>query len=85
MGMALSPDNPLCFQQSRTPLEVQSETSCILIRDQLVKDLHTDLNARNISMTLYCAKLKETTEKKPLVTPLSASLAQELTYMTPLK
>jgi len=60
MGMALSPDKPLCFQQSRTPLQVESESSCILIRDQLVKDLNTDLNARNISMTLYCVKLKET-------------------------
>ena len=59
MGMALSPDKPLCFQQSRTPLQVESESSCILIIDQLVKDLNTDLNARNISMTLYCTKLKE--------------------------
>ena len=60
MGMALSPENPLCFQQARTPVIVESEASCILIRDQLVKDLNTDLNARNISMTLYCVKLKET-------------------------
>ena len=60
MGMALSPDKPLCFQQCRTPMEFQSEASCILVRDQLVKDLNTDLNARNISMTLYCVKLKET-------------------------
>ena len=59
MGMALSPENPLCFQQARTPVIVESEASCILIRDQLVKDLNTDLNARNISMTLYCTKLKE--------------------------
>ena len=62
MGMALSPEKPLCFQQARTPLQVESEASCILIRDQLVKDLNTDLNARNISMALYCVKIKETTD-----------------------
>ena len=59
VGMALSPEKPLCFQQARTPMEFQSEASCILVRDQLVKDLNTDLNARNISMTLYCVKLKK--------------------------
>jgi hypothetical protein len=62
MGMALSPEKPLCFQQARTPLQVESEASCILIRDQLVKDLNTDLNARNINMSLYCAKIKQTTD-----------------------
>ena len=60
MGMALSPDKPLCFQQARTPLQVESEASCILIRDQLVRDLNTDLNARNMRMLLYCAKLQNT-------------------------
>ncbi len=61
MGMALSPEKPLCFQQCRVPMEFKTEASCILVRDQLVKDLNTDLNARNINMSLYCAKLKETT------------------------
>ena len=60
MGMALSPDNPLCFEQCRVPMEFESEASCILVRDQLVKDLNTDLNARNIRMLLYCAKLQKT-------------------------
>jgi len=60
MGMALSPEKPLCFQQARTPIIVESESACILIRDQLVKDLNTDLNARNINMSLYCAKVKQT-------------------------
>jgi len=62
IGMALSPDNPLCFQQCRVPMEFKTEESCILIRDQLVRDLNTDLNARNINMALYCSKLLKTSD-----------------------
>ena len=60
MGMALSPDKSLCWQQCRVPMQFETEASCILIRDQLVRDLNTDLNARNISMALYCYKLLKT-------------------------
>ena len=60
MGMALSPNNPLCFQQCRIPMQFETEASCILVRDQLLKDLNTDLNAMNIRMLLYCAKLQNT-------------------------
>ncbi len=59
MGMALSPDKPLCFQQARIPMDFESETSCILVRDRLAKDLDVDFNARNIRATLYCVKLKK--------------------------
>jgi hypothetical protein len=60
MGMALSPEEPFCFQQCRVPLQFETEASCILVRDQLIKDLNMDLNARNIRMGLYCAKLLKT-------------------------
>ena len=59
MGMALSPEKPLCFQQARVPMDFESETSCILVRDRLAKDLDVDFNARNIRATLYCVKLKK--------------------------
>ena len=59
MGMSLSPDKPLCFQQARIPMDFESETSCILVRDRLAKDLDVDFNARNIRATLYCVKLKK--------------------------
>ena len=59
MGMSLSPENPLCFQQARIPMDFESETSCILVRDRLAKDLDVDFNARNIRATLYCVKLKK--------------------------
>ncbi len=36
-------------------------------------------------MMLYCKNFKEIEKKKLNIKPLSASLAQELNYMTPLK
>ena len=43
-------------------MEFQSETSCIIVRDQLAKDLNIDLNARNVRLTLQCKEIKQ--EKK---------------------
>ena len=82
--MQLSPEKPLCFSDAKVPLDLKSETSCILVRNQLAKDLNMDLNARNIRMSLYCKKTKEIKEKKPLIKPLSTLLSHEMNYMTPL-
>jgi len=81
-SMMLSPDKPLCWKDAVVPMEFKNETSCILVRDQLAKDLNIDLNARNIRMILKCEKFKETEEIKPLLKPLSTSLTHELNYMT---
>jgi hypothetical protein len=59
MGMALSPETPLCFQQARVPMNFDNKSSCILVADRLAKDLDIDFNARNIMATLYCVKLKK--------------------------
>ena len=57
--MMLSPDEPLCWKDAVIPMEFQSETSCILVRDQLAKDLKVDLNARNVILTLQCKEIKQ--------------------------
>ena len=58
--MMLSPDKPLCWKDAVVPMEFQNETSCILVRDQLAKDLNVDLNARNVKLSLQCKeKIKE--------------------------
>jgi len=58
--MALSPEKPLCWKDAVIPMKFSSETSCILVRDQLAKDLNTDLNARNVKLSLQCKeKIKE--------------------------
>jgi hypothetical protein len=71
-AMVLSPEKPLCFSDAKVPIEFESETSCVLVRDRLAKDLNIDLNARNVRMILKCEKLKETNEKIPDIKPLSA-------------
>ena len=37
--MMLSPDNPLCWKDAVVPKEFKTEASCILVRNQLTKDL----------------------------------------------
>ena len=61
--MMLSPDKPLCWKDAVIPMEFQSETSCILVRDQLAKDLKVDLNARNVLLTLQCKEIKQEEKK----------------------
>ena len=67
--MALSPQQPLCWQDAKVPMDFKAEASCILVRDRLAKDLTADLNARNVRITLQC---KEFDEKKLDIKPLSA-------------
>ena len=59
MGMALSPDHPLCWNNATIPMDFENETSCILTRDRLAVDLTVDMNARNVRMILYCAEKKK--------------------------
>ncbi len=59
-SMVISPDKPLCWKDAVIPAEFKSETSCILVRDQLARELDVDLNARNVRITLQCKeKIKE--------------------------
>ena len=60
--MALSP-SPLCWKDAVIPMEFKSETSCVLVRDQLSKDLDVDMRARNVKLSLQCKEVKQ--EKKP--------------------
>ena len=62
--MMLSPKQPLCWKDAIIPMEFQNETSCILVRDQLAKDLKVDLNARNVRLTLQCIEDKQEKEEK---------------------
>ena len=61
--MQLSPDKPLCWKDAIIPMEFQGETSCILVRDRLAKDLDVDLNARNVRVTLQCKEIKQEEKK----------------------
>ena len=81
--MQLSPDAPLCWKDAKVPMQFENETSCILVRDQIAREVDIDMSARNVILSLQCKKIEEIEEKKPDIKPLSASLAHELNYMTP--
>ena len=70
--MVISPDKPLCWRDAVIPAEFESKSSCILVRNQLAKDLNVDLNARNVKLSLQCKeKIKEihkrSTKRKKLL------------------
>ena len=52
-------DKPLCWKDAVIPMEFKSETSCVLVRDQLSKDLDVDMRARNVLLTLQCKEIKQ--------------------------
>ena len=57
----LSPDKPLCWKDAVIPMEFKSETSCVLVRDQLSKDLDVDMRARNVKLSLQCKEITRPT------------------------
>ena len=60
--MMLSPDKPLCWKDAVIPMEFKSETSCVLVRDQLSKDLDVDMRARNVKLSLQCKEITQPTD-----------------------
>ena len=55
-------ENPLCWKDAVIPMEFKSETSCVLVRDQLSKDLDVDMRARNVLLTLQCKEITQPTD-----------------------
>ena len=54
-------DKPLCWKDAVIPMEFKSETSCVLVRDQLSKDLDVDMRARNAKLSLQCKEITQPT------------------------
>ena len=69
-------DKPICFKDALLPLRYESESSCILVMQQLARDLTDDMNNRLASMQMKCHlaedypnyKHKEI-DKLPLIKP----------------
>ena len=55
-------DKPLCWKDAVIPMEFQNETSCVLVRDQLSKDLDVDMRARNVKLSLQCKEITQPTD-----------------------
>ena len=47
-------DKPICFKDALLPLRYENETSCILVMQQLARDLTDDMNNRLASMQMKC-------------------------------
>ena len=47
-------DKPICFKDALLPLRYESESSCILVMQQLARDLTDDMNNRLASMQMKC-------------------------------
>ena len=60
-SMALSPQKPLCWKDAVIPMEFTSETSCILVRDQIAREIDIDMSARNVKLSLQCKEVTQPT------------------------
>ena len=52
-------DKPICWRDALIPLRYESESSCILVIQQLGRDLTDDMNNRLASMQMKCHLAKE--------------------------
>ena len=47
-------DKPICWRDALLPLRYESESSCILVMQQLSRDLQTDMSNRLVTMSMTC-------------------------------
>ena len=50
----MNQDSPICWKDALLPLRYENESSCILVMQQLGKDLRGDMNDRLTSMQMTC-------------------------------
>tara|TARA_Y100000310_G_scaffold343895_1_gene453753 strand:+ start:925 stop:1179 length:255 start_codon:yes stop_codon:yes gene_type:complete len=54
-----SESNPICWQDALLPLHYETESSCVLVMQQLSRDLTSDMNNRLVQMQMKCVKIDE--------------------------
>ena len=47
-------EDPICWRDALLPLKYENKTSCILVMQQLSRDLQGDMNARLLTMSMTC-------------------------------
>ncbi len=50
----MNQDSPICWKDALLPLRYESESSCILVMQQLSRDLQTDMSNRLVTMQMKC-------------------------------
>ena len=57
-------DKPICWKDALLPLRYETESSCILVMQQLSRDLQADMSNRLISMQMTCHPAEDDTKFK---------------------
>ena len=52
-------ENPICWKDALLPLRYENETSCILVMQQLSRDLQVDMSNRLVTMSMKCHLAKD--------------------------
>ena len=53
-ALMIKSDSPICWKDALLPLRYESESSCVLVMQQLSRDLGDDMNNRLVTMTMTC-------------------------------
>ena len=53
-SLMLEQDSPICWKDALLPLRYESESSCILVIQQLSRDLGDDMKNRLVTMQMKC-------------------------------
>jgi len=71
----MAQDLPICWKDALLPIRYENESSCILVMQQLGKDLQRDMSDRLTTMQMKCVKIKgenykhKEIDKLPLLKP----------------
>ena len=52
--MMMNQDSPICWKDALLPLRYESESSCVLVMQQLSRDLRVDMGNRLVTMSMTC-------------------------------
>ena len=72
---AMMGESAICWKDALLPLKYENETSCVLVMQQLSRDLGDDMNNRLVTMQMKChlaedyPDYKHEIDKLPLYTP----------------
>ena len=53
-ALMMQQDSPICWKDALLPLRYENESSCILVMQQLSRDLQTDMSNRLVTMQMNC-------------------------------
>ena len=56
-ALMLKQDSPICWKDALLPLRYESESSCILVMQQLSRDLQGDMSDRLVTMSMTCNEI----------------------------